>query len=144
LWRPARGFQDVLDSEDEVGTGSAWVHVKNRLGDKWDKPANAAEDDLHFMVRSMEAWLLADPETISEFYGKDFQRGKLPKNKNVAAIDRHSAVNALEAASAGTQKGSYGKGSHSFDLLSRIDTTKVMREPWAKRFFDEISKRMST
>jgi hypothetical protein len=41
-----------------------WAHLKNRTGDEWNKPQNAANVDCHFMVQCMESWFLTDRETL--------------------------------------------------------------------------------
>lgn len=43
----------------------------------------------------------------------------------------------------GKSKAEYGKGEHSFPLLARIDPATVMAaSPWAKRFVDELKKKV--
>jgi hypothetical protein len=40
-------------------------------------------------------------------------------------------------------KAEYGKGEHAFKLLASIDPAKVMAaSPWARRFVDELKKKM--
>lgn len=133
----------LVDSEDAVQVAAPWGHVADREGDKWTRPAGATDEQLHFMVRSTEAWLLADPAAVAKYFDKDFKAGALPKGK-VEAVDRHVAVEALKKASRDTKKGEYGKGAHSFELLCLVDPAKIRAaSPWAERFFhamDELTK----
>jgi hypothetical protein len=46
----------LVDSEASVVVQDLWEHVKLRPGDGWDRPQNASDDQLHFMVQAMEAW----------------------------------------------------------------------------------------
>ena len=130
----------LVDSEEEVSAASPWAHVAQRKGDGWKQPAGSTDDHLHFMVRSMEGWLLADRDALAEYYGSGFATNQLPPQKPVDTIDRHDAVKALEAASKHTRKGKYAKGEHSFDLLCRVSPTKVRKEAWAERFFVALNK----
>jgi ATP-dependent Lon protease len=55
----------LVDSEETVSTLPR-DDLKKRDG--WDL-AVAAEDQVHLMAQTMEAWLLADPDTLAEYYG---------------------------------------------------------------------------
>lgn len=72
----------LVDSEEAVRPGvSAWQHVHDRKGDRWERPPGARDDQLHFMVEAMEAWLIADPEALAAYYGQGFRESALPKQK---------------------------------------------------------------
>jgi len=131
----------LVDSEDAVTLASKWEHVRLREGDKWEKPADAKEDDIHFMVRSMEAWLLADPAALADYFGKDFQSSQLPKTSPFG-LTRQVTVQVLQLASKATTKGSYGKGRHSFAILAKVDPIKVRQDTYAESFFQSLASRM--
>lgn len=123
----------LVDSEAALAYGSdPWNHLK--LRDRWDKPREASGEQAHVMVECMENWLLADPATLASYYGKKFNPKALPQNSQVEAISKRDVLESLKEATKNTQKGSYSKGGHSFDLLARLDPAKVpSRAPHAQR-----------
>jgi hypothetical protein len=118
----------LVDSEAPVTNVSKWQHVLLREGDgkEWQKPEKATEEHLHFMVECMEAWFMADTDTLISYYGKDFNQNALPKNDNIEDISKQHLESALKNATRNTSKGKYHKGTHSFDILSKIDPTKFI------------------
>ncbi len=119
----------LVDSEEAVRTASKWEHVKQRTGDLWDMPDQGKEDHLYLMVQCMEAWLIADPDTLQDYFGEGFNAKALPaasRRQNVEAISKVEIYEALKKATQRcSQKGQYGKGAHSFKLLKLIDPQKV-------------------
>jgi hypothetical protein len=49
-----------------------WRHLNNRQGDQWDKPSNSEDAHCHLMVQCMEAWFLADRDTLQNFFTRHF------------------------------------------------------------------------
>ena len=114
----------LVDSEGPITLGdSPWDYLKIRDG--WDKPAGVDERHCHLMVQTMEAWLLADPEKLKEFYGKGFNESALPGNQNVEQIAKPRLVPILESASKGTKPGTYHKTRHGPKLLERVRLSEV-------------------
>jgi predicted ATPase len=68
----------LVDSEEPVETGDPWEHVAHRLDDLWVRPAEATEDQLHFMVQCMEAWFLADRIASESFLGRVSTKAPCP------------------------------------------------------------------
>ena len=122
-----------------------WIHLANRVGDQWPKPANAEDEHCHLMVECMENWFLADRNTLRAYFGQGFKISALPsQSKPVEAIRKSEVASALEDATAHCEtKGRYSKGKHSFDLLGRIDPSLVVvGSPWAKRLIDQLKFQM--
>ena len=97
------------------------------------------------MVQIMESWFLADRATLQTFFGQGFNANALPAAQNsLDGIAKPTVYSALEQATKGCKtKASYGKGEHSFKLLAKIDPASVTSaSPWAKRFVDELKKKM--
>lgn len=144
----------LVDSEDTViaqnqqgqpDSWQPWTHLKARTGDGWDKPAGAADTQCHLMVQIMESWFLADRDTLKIFFGQGFKENALPAASNaIESIAKPQVYNALAQATSNCKtKAAYGKGEHSFKLLTKIDPAKVtLASPWAKRFVDELRKKM--
>lgn len=135
----------LVDSEDPVTCVQAWQHLFHRAGDKWTQPAGASDDHCHLMVQCMEAWFLADHQALEKFFGPGFTSKALPAAaKPIEMIDKRQIYDSLESATKSCKsKASYGKGEHSFKILALIDPVKVTAASgWAKRFVDEMKKRM--
>lgn len=124
----------LVDSEEEV-TGSPCEHLRNRHGDGW-VIAKALEPQVHLMAQCMEAWLVADPDGLAGYYGKHFERGRLPVRDNLEGEPKATIYRALDLATRKTQKGTYGKIKHASALLALIDATKARaRCPHCERLF---------
>jgi hypothetical protein len=133
----------LVDSEAPVTNISKWQHVLLQEGDKWEKPDNATEEHLHFMVECMEAWFMADKEELARYYGKDFNQNVLSKNTNIENISKQDLYNGLDRATRDTTKGKYSnsKGGHSFDILGKIDAHKVIaHSSYAKKLYDTLQQ----
>lgn len=112
----------LVDSEAPVSR-SPWEHLQRQQG--WTKPESARESQGHLMVQAVEAWIVADPEALAEFYGQGFLRNALPGTDDVEAIPKDRLLSSLNHATRGTQKGPYHKIDHGAALLERIDPDRV-------------------
>ncbi|MEG4118607.1 DUF4276 family protein [Microcoleus sp. N9_B4] len=115
----------LVDSEAPVVKQSPWEHLKWR--DNWDSPG---VDDTHcyLMVQAMEAWFMADIDTLKRFYGQGFKQNEIPKNINVETIEKDLLERSLKAASRDTKsKGEYQKIQHASKLLEMLDVDKVRK-----------------
>jgi hypothetical protein len=117
----------LVDSEAPITHSNKWQYVNLRELDKWKQPDNAIEEHLHFMVECMEAWFMADKITLANYYGKEFKQNALPQNSNIENISKQDLLNGLKNATRHTSKGEYSKGGHSFELLSRINASEVIK-----------------
>ena len=133
------------DQPPNVKDWQPWRHLANVADDKWKKPKGATNEHCHLMVECMENWFLADREALIAFFGQGFLVAKLPHAAIlVEEVSKGQVISALGAASRKCKtKDPYDKGKHSFDLLGRIDPSKVVAaSPWAKRFVDETKRQM--
>ena len=142
------GVDDVwllVDAEDVVSSSGSnfnpWDHVKHRVGDGWDRPHGAADEQLHLMNVTMETWLLADRAALIEVLGERLNVAKLPpEGASLETKSKKAVYDALSAATKSTPSHSYAKGSHSFKILANVSPVKLRQLPWARRFLDEMSK----
>ena len=106
-----------------------------KQGTAKEKPAAAKDGQCHLMVQIMESWFLADKKTLAKYFGKGFNEGALPKREDIEAIPKADVLKGLENATRQTEtKGTYSKGSHSFEILALIDPKLVRRSsPYADR-----------
>ena len=121
----------LVDAEGPVQQGVvAWQHLKTR--DNWDKPYLATNDQAHLMVQCMESWLMADHAVLAEYYGQHFHRQSLPTNQRIEEISKVDLAGALNQATRRTQKGTYHKTKHGFELMTLINPASVrQRSPFA-------------
>jgi hypothetical protein len=96
---------------------------------------------IHLMVQTMEAWIVADPDALADYYGQRFRRNALPRTANLETVAKPAVATALNNATRDTQKGVYHKIKHASDLLKRIDRAKVQdRCPRCKRMFTTLGQ----
>ena len=115
----------LVDSEAPVKLKQRpWEHLKSR--DNWDSPAGVDETHCYLMVQAMEAWFMADIDTLKIFYGQGFKENAIPKNTNVEMIEKDLLERSLKAARRDTKsKGEYKKIQHASKLLEMLDVDKV-------------------
>jgi Domain of unknown function (DUF4276) len=77
------------------------------------------------MVQAMDAWFIADIETLKKYYGQGFRENIIPKNSNVESIDKERLFDVLKKATCNTSKGEYHKINHASKLLELLDVAKV-------------------
>jgi hypothetical protein len=131
----------LVDAEAPVIVNSPWDHLKFR--DNWDKPSGIDDISCYLMVQTMDAWFIADIETLEKFYGKDFKKNVIPKNPHVESIDKDTLFDSLKKATCDTSKGEYHKIKHASKLLELIDADKVCQaSPSCNRFFTELMKKI--
>ncbi len=113
-----------------------WSHLRKK--DKWKRPEGADDNNVHLMVRCMEAWFMADKESLKIFFGQTFKPNSLPQNNDIESIPKSDLFEGLKKATKDSTKGEYGKSAHSFKILERIDPDKVFdKSKWAKRLKPE-------
>lgn len=84
-------------------------------------------EQCHLIVQMVEAWLVADPKSLSEYYGSGFHANSLPAREDVEAIEKRDLLSGLERATQKTQKGRYHKIHHGPALLARVRPDVVRR-----------------
>lgn len=126
----------LVDSEAAVEQ-PPWRHLHECDG--WAKPKEAEDRHCHFMAQAMEAWFLADPQTLVAFYGQGFNVNALPKRQDVEQIPKTQLVGCLNRAVHNTNKGKYHKILHACALLERLDIEVVVsRARHCRRLVDAI------
>ena len=121
----------LVDSEAHVET-TPWLHLRRR--NEWDG-GDLLDDHCQLMTQAMEAWFIADVETLADFYGAGFHRNSLPRNPNVEEIAKAQLEPSLRAATRATQKGEYHKIRHASKLLEIVNVNVVRR---ASRHCDRL------
>ncbi len=131
----------LVDAEDSVSL-SVRDHLHNR--DNWDLTA-ASDEQCHLMAQVVEAWLIADLETLEKYYGQGFQSNSIPKTKNIEDVSKQRLYSSLSAATRLTKKGEYHKIRHGPEILAKVDSSKARgRARHCERFFATLEGKMST
>ena len=130
----------LVDSEGPVKPGAdPWTHIHERRGDGWERPVAVEEDQLHFMVQMMEAWIVADVEALAAYYGKGFNARALP-HEALEDVSRDDLKSKLAKATQATVKKSYEK-SDGLVLIGCVKVSQVEKAcAHARRFFDHLRK----
>jgi hypothetical protein len=128
----------LVDSETSVkDNAGVWPHLSERDG--WEVPDGAKEDQVFVMVRCMETWLLADPDTLSCFFASGFKPQKIRELSNLEGLATVDVLKLLKSATAGCKKKVYAKGKVSFELLGQIRPASVEEAcPHAARFLNAL------
>jgi len=101
----------------------------------WNAPGTD-ESHCHLMVQEMEAWFLADIETLKTFYGGKLNE-KAIRNPKVEEIASPKEV--LKKACQDT----YHEIDHAVSLLERVDVAKVRKAaPHCNRLFEALVKEL--
>jgi hypothetical protein len=91
------------------------------------------ESHCHLIVQEMEAWFIADIETLKNFYGRRLKE-KAIRNHKVEEI-----ANPKEALRKACQD-TYHEIDHAADLLGRVDAAKVRKvSPHCNRLFETLA-----
>jgi Domain of unknown function (DUF4276) len=113
------------ETKDTAANAAARVqHLTQR--DQWDLSGTNPKQ-IHLMVQCMEAWIVADPEELAAFYGKEFHARSLPDRANLEEEPKQDLLDKLKKATQKTKKGEYAKIKHASKLLTTIDREKVGR-----------------
>lgn len=128
----------LVDAERPVEQAGTWEHLQG-APDEWPRPAGATDDQCHLMVQIMESWFLADRDALREFYSQGYRENALPQNPQIERVAKDDVLDGLDRAARSTSKRGYDKGSHSFEILARLDPEKVQNSsPHAKRFVEVL------
>lgn len=108
----------MIDSEHPLeDTEVTWDHLTSRDG--WERPPDAADDQVLFMTTSMETWIITDRDSLRSHYGSQLQVSALPALTILETRNRHDIQDALVRATRNC-KNAYRKGKRSFDVLSKL------------------------
>ena len=109
----------LIDSEEPVSDLEAtWAHLRNR--DKWEKPDQAADNQVLFMTTCMETWIVADRAALREHFQSRLQDSALPPLSDLEDRDRHKIQDRLSHATRECSN-HYQKGKRSFEILALLD-----------------------
>lgn len=131
----------LIDSEiSGVGLTNLWATMLLPACGSLPKPSWATDDNLYFMVPTVEAWIMTDHEALINYYRKDFDKSKLlPSNPNLESKIKTDLDKSLESATRLTKKGIYSHGEGN-KIIEFIQPSKTIILPHAERLFTELPK----
>ncbi len=101
-------------------------------------------DGTFWMVELMEAWFLAHPETLSDYYGEGFLSNTIGNTADVERVPKADVLNRLKRATRNTSKGEYHKVKHAPFLLEKLDPHKVQtRAEHCRQLFEAVMARLT-
>lgn len=129
----------LVDSEGPVAANlSIWTHLKTAW--KWDHPDSARDDQAFLMIEVMETWFLADREMLRSYFGQEFIGRHLKDWPTLEKVPKATVLKALRLATAACPR-PYSKGKVSFELLGRLDPSKVAAAcPQARALLDRLTR----
>ena len=134
----------LVDSEHPVkDIDKTWDHLSERDG--WDRPDDAADDQVLLMTTCMETWIAADPTALQNYFDpknkKLIDLRGLPKT-NLESRDRHSVLDCLKHATRNC-KTVYAKGKTSFEVIGKV-SPDILKEhlPSFKRMLSILDNKL--
>ena len=127
----------LVDSEDPVTAATFREHLEARDGWTIDF---APDDSIHLMVQTMETWIVADRQTLADYFGEGFALDTLP-TRNLEAVSKDDIAAALGRAVRNTRGRTYRKLGDGSVLLQRMDPEIVQRHCCAcRRLFETLAE----
>jgi len=103
----------------------------------------ALVDRVFWMVELMEAWFLADPQMLAEYYGQGFVRTTIGQPADVERVPKAEVLNRLKHATRNTSKGEYHKVKHAPYLLEKLDGSQVRdRAQQCRQLFEAVMAKL--
>ena len=120
----------LIDSEDSVSCiDETWKHLKGFFN--WQRPREAQDDQVLFMTRCMETWIVADRSILREHFGENLQVSELPERDGLEGVSPGMLENRLKSATQDCPE-PYSKGRNSFDVLGKLNPNIL--EAWLPSF----------
>jgi hypothetical protein len=148
--RPSERSMVLIDSEapKDIATDS-WAFLRELANssnpDKFQwthRPPSAREDDLHFMVQSMETWLVADLAALKKHYGPKYQTARVANlsNRRIEEMSPSQTVAAIKDGAGDCPNREYRKTVDGPAVLANAEPDRVAhRCPHAQQFLEALT-----
>jgi Domain of unknown function (DUF4276) len=102
------------------------------------------QKDVFWMVELMEAWFLADPDSLADYYARGFRPNAVGDAVDVERVPKAEVLDRLRRATTKTSKGEYHKVRHAPFLLEKLDPHKVQtRAQHCRQLFEAVMARLT-
>ena len=109
----------LIDSEEPVSCISqTWKHLEDYSN--WKRPPGARDNQVLFMTRCMETWVVADRSTLREHFGENLQVSELPELDDLEGVSPGMLAIRLRSATQDCPE-PYSKGRNSFAVLGKLN-----------------------
>lgn len=112
----------LVDSESAVTATTCSEHLVEQDG--WNLKG-IRNNCVHLMAQVMESWLIADVDTLENYYGKGFKRSSIPGSSDIEIVSKSDVERSLNNAVKSTTKGRYHKIRHGPEILGQLNVTMV-------------------
>ena len=109
----------LIDSEEAVeNIEETWNHLARYWN--WEKPLSADDDQVLFMTRCMETWIVADHDILEKHFGNELNVEELPPLDNLEGLSPGGLKNRLKFATRFCCE-PYDEGRNSFKVLGKLN-----------------------
>ena len=123
---------------DAEGPVRASTTAKDHLG--WSL-TGVREEQVHLMVQTFEAWVVADEHAIAKFYGQGFNNKALPKPQNLETVSVGDLKASLKKATRDTKNLTYHKIKHGPSILAKANAATVREAcPSCEKLFEALAR----
>lgn len=132
----------LIDSEMPVANTSHAISSLRSHG-SWDASAACTDEQINFMVQAMEAWFIADPQSLTGLFGRSFRINALPNPQNAESTTPGELVAVIrrELRRSSSRRRDYDKVADGAKLLQIIDPAFVSQHcPHFKRLMDFLAR----
>ena len=117
-----------IDSEEPIKNDieKTWEYI-GQLKDikNFSKPEGANDDQVLFMTTCMETWIIADIETLKDYYGDKLNTNPLnPKSKTLESMVRGQALEAIQKATLNCNN-PFKKGIESYKIIGELNPSSL-------------------
>jgi hypothetical protein len=129
----------LVDAEAAVPKNArVWDIVRNREGDRWQRPSWADESHLYLMVVFVETWLLTDLGALQRFFKNGFDPRSLPTT-NLETRPKDEIERALRIATRDSTKGPYRHGQ-AHEIIGLVNPERVKTLSHGHRLFHGVGR----
>ena len=109
----------LIDSEALLtNIDETWIHLQNNDG--WLQPPDTHDDQVLFMTRCTETWIVTDRAALLEYFKESLEIDDLPELDNLEHLSPGNLKDRLESATQHCPD-PYSKGRNSFEILDKLN-----------------------
>ena len=109
----------LIDSEALLtNIDETWIHLQNNDG--WLQPPDTHDDQVLFMTRCTETWIVTDRAALLEYFKESLEIDDLPELDNLEHLSPGNLKDRLESATQHCPD-PYSKGRNSFEILGKLN-----------------------